>query len=130
MPFLGVGGGLGVRFGGVLVPLKTFSLKRLTSGVFAVRFRGLGRKSETCRRKCVVLELGERAGTNFRPRQRKRFIILLYILGVAMSTPDVSLGNDSFRFLVDCRTIASTERKKWPPRKLLSLSQCILLFTL
>ena len=61
VPFLGVGGGLGVRFGGVLVPLKTFSLKRLTPGVFAVRFRGLGRKSETCRRKCVVLELGERA---------------------------------------------------------------------
>ena len=65
----------------MLVPLKVFSLKRFTPGVCVVRFRGLGRKSETGRRKCVVLELGERAdggwAGDLRPRQRKRFMIHL-----------------------------------------------------
>lgn len=102
VPFLGVG------FGGRLVPLRAFSLTRFTPGAFAVRFRGLGPKSET-EDNVLFWNWGRDGGGSgdFRPGQRKRIKIPL---GGCDEHPGRPPGNDSFRFLVDC-AIASTKRR-------------------
>ena len=77
---------------------------------------------------------GGGGGGNFKPRHRKRIMIPLRgcdkhsVLFIWTLPPPPSPGNDCFRFLVDYRAIASADREKWLPGKLI-LSQCILHFT-